>query len=165
MELSLCAAQESDCTQLHRLQIAAFRALLEKYEDDDISPGAEPLEVIEKKMAQPYTKYFFIEHSGKQVGMLRVVQMEERVCRISPICILPEYENHGYAQQAMLCAERLYPQVCEWRLDTIEQETKLCHLYEKLGYRTTGQAERIKPGMTIVFYCKTINGQVAAALI
>ena len=37
------------------------------------------------------------------------------------------------------------------------QEEKLCRLYEKLGYRQTGESYDIKDGMTIVFYEKTMN--------
>ena len=29
-----------------------------------------------------------------------------------------------------------------------------CHLFEKLGYRRTGEAQRVRPNMTIVDYEK-----------
>ena len=41
-----------------------------------------------------------------------------------------------------------------WNLDTIKQEPKLCHLYEKMGYRRTEKKNTIKEGMTLVFYEK-----------
>lgn len=50
--------------------------------------------------------------------------------------------------------EEMYPQAEAWRLDTIKEEAKLCHLYEKLGYRRTGQEEVLQPGMTIAYYEK-----------
>lgn len=52
--------------------------------------------------------------------------------------------------------EALYPEAAHWELDTIKQEPKLCHLYEKLGYRQTGKEEELQPGMTIVFYEKWV---------
>ena len=41
-----------------------------------------------------------------------------------------------------------------WELDTILQEPKNCHLYEKMGYRQTGRTEVINERLTLVFYEK-----------
>lgn len=50
--------------------------------------------------------------------------------------------------------EAIYPNATRWELDTILQEEKLCYLYEKMGYKKTGQTEEIKKGMDLVFYAK-----------
>ena len=60
----------------------------------------------------------------------------------------------GYAQQAITKAESLYPQARCWELDTIKQEAKLCHLYEKMGYKAAGEVKIIQEGMTIIKYIK-----------
>ena len=72
------------------------------------------------------------------------------------ILILPEYQNKGLAQQAIKKVEALYPEAEYWRLDTIAQEDKLCHLYSKMGYQKTGEIEHIKDGMDIVFFEKQV---------
>lgn len=90
---------------------------------------------------------------GKHIGALRVCNFGQ-LCKLKQIFILPEYQDRGYAQQAMRIAESLYPNAGRWELDTILQEQKLCHLYEKMGYRKTGKTQRIKDGMDIVFYAK-----------
>lgn len=54
-------------------------------------------------------------------------------------------------------AEALYPSALRWELDTILQEEKLCHLYEKMGYRQNGRTEEIKENMTLVFYAKDVT--------
>ena len=41
-----------------------------------------------------------------------------------------------------------------WELDTILQESKNCHLYEKMGYRRTGKTEVINERLTLTFYEK-----------
>ena len=41
-----------------------------------------------------------------------------------------------------------------WQLDTIAQEEKLRHLYEKMGYRRIEKTEQIKAGMELVYYEK-----------
>ena len=55
----------------------------------------------------------------------------------------------------------VYMEVCQkihgsggWELDTILQEHGNCYLYEKMGYRQTGQTKVINERMTIVYYKK-----------
>ena len=66
---------------------------------------------------------------------------------------MPEYRGNGYAQAAIRAAEQIHgPR--HWSLDTILQEPGNLHLYEKMGYRQTGQRKMIHDGMDIVFYEK-----------
>lgn len=152
--IELKKAGPRDCKALHAMQVETFMELLEKYHDTATNPAAEPLERVEARMAQDTTDYYFIQAGGRNVGGVRVQRLPENVCRVSPIFILPAFQGRGYAQAAMGALEALYPQAKEWRLDTIKEEAKLCHLYEKLGYRWTGQEEILQPGMTIVYYEK-----------
>ena len=152
----------NDCTHIHEMQFAAFASLLEKYQDYEVNPGAESIEKIVQRMKQPYSQYYFIRIEEKDIGVVCVNRVSETVSKISPIFILPEFENKGYAQQALLLAESFYPQSLIWVLDTIKEEGKLCHLYEKLGYKLTGKETVIRtenndmhfPAMTIVCYEK-----------
>ena len=89
-----------------------------------------------------------------KVGVIRVVSIDENTMRISPMMILPEHQNKGYAQKALSEIENMYSHIKYWQLDTIKEEEKLCYLYEKVGYVKTGKEEVIKQGMTIVFYQK-----------
>ena len=151
--IKLKRAVRSDCPLLHQLQTASFASLLEKYQDFDTNPGAEPLEKIYARYDQPYTAYYLILQKEQVVGMLRVCNHGER-CRLSPICVLPEYQGRGYASAAIGDMETLYPAAHQWELDTILQEEPLCRLYERLGYMKTGEYRRIKEGMDLVFYRK-----------
>lgn len=148
-------ALRSDLHMIHEIQVCAFCALLEKYQDYATSPAAENLERIVQRFEENQTDYYLIRTDNENIGMARVCNFGER-CRLSPICILPEYQGHGYAQKAMAKVESFYPKATLWMLDTILQEEKLCYLYEKLGYRKTGKYETIKPGMDIVFYEKRV---------
>lgn len=152
--IELKKAEPQDCGAIHAMQVEAFAELLEKYRDTATSPGAEPLERIEARMAQDATDYYLILAKGHQIGAVRVQRLPENVCRVAPIFILPAFQGKGYAQAAMGALEKMYPHAEAWRLDTIREEAKLCHLYEKLGYRRTGQEEVLQPGMTIVYYEK-----------
>ena len=73
--------------------------------------------------------------------------------RISPLYILPAYQGKGYAQAAMLEAERIHG-AHHWQLDTILQEAGNCYLYEKMGYHQTGRLTPVQENMTIVDYEK-----------
>ena len=79
----------------------------------------------------------------------------QKVC-FWPIFILTEYQGFGYAQEAIRQAEAEYPESILWELETILQEPKLRHLYEKMGYRRTGKTERIRDGMDLVYYEKEV---------
>lgn len=152
--IQLIKAGLQDCAQIHAMQVESFLDLLEKYHDAATNPAAEPLERVEARMEQDATDYYFIQAGDRSAGMIRVQRLPENVCRVSPICILPAFQGKGYAQAAMRALEALYPQARAWRLETIKEEEKLRHLYEKLGYRRIGHEEVLQPGMTIVSYEK-----------
>ena len=157
--IELKKAEPQDCGQIHAMQAEAFAELLEKYHDTATNPGAEPVEKVAMRMAQDTTDYYLILTAGTPIGAARVQRLSGDVCRVSPIFILPAFQGRGYAQEAMRGLEALYPQAKTWRLDTIREEEKLCHLYEKLGYRRTGREEVLQPFMTIVYYEKTAENK------
>lgn len=154
--IHLQKAVASDCPKIHELQVRAFMPLLEKYQDFETNPAAEGIDRVFQRFAQPFTNYYLIIQDDTVIGMMRVCDFGE-VCRISPICILPAYQGRHYAQQAIIYAEQLYPNARQWELDTILQEEKLCHFYEKMGYVRTGEYRSIKAGMDLVYYRKQIK--------
>ena len=133
----------------------AMKTLLKKYRDYETSPANEKYEDILFRFNQPQTTYYFIEVDSQKVGVIRIVDFKDESTRkrISPIFIMSEYRNKGYAQQAIAEAERLHGAE-NWSLDTILQEEGNCYLYEKLGYRKTGRTEKINYRLTLVFYEK-----------
>lgn len=154
MTISLLKATLADCAEIQAMQKAAFAELYEKYKDTDTSPATEATDVIRRKLLQPQTEYYFILLKNVKVGVIRIVTLDESTKRISPIFILPEYQNKGCARQAMQLVEDKFQNTKIWLLDTIKQEPKLCCFYEKLGYTPTGKEEDIKDGMTISYYQK-----------
>ncbi|HAG14200.1 MAG TPA: N-acetyltransferase [Ruminococcus sp.] len=147
-------ADAADAETIWKIQVTAFAGLLEKYRDYDTNPAAEPQERVAERLMQPQTYYYFIEADGETVGTIRVVDAGDGSRkRISPLCILPEYRNRGYAQAAILAAEALHGSK-HWELSTILQEPGNCHLYEKTGYHRTGETMQLNENMTLVFYEK-----------
>ena len=154
MNIKLVEVTKEDIETVWRMQIDAFSGLLEKYQDYDLSPGAEPVDKIITRFEMPGSFYYFIEAEGKKVGVIRIVDRKDGTRkRISPLWIMEEYRGKGYAQEAILAVEELYGPD-NWSLDTILQEKGNCHLYEKMGYHQTGKVEHINDKMDIVFYEK-----------
>lgn len=154
MSVTLRQATRDEVQKIWEMQIEAFRELLERYQDYDLSPGAEPVDKVIARFEQPWTKYFFIVAEGTDVGVIRVVNKDDGSRkRISPLWIMKEFRGRGYAQDAILAVENLYG-ADNWCLDTIMQEKGNCHLYEKMGYHQTGRVEHINDRMDIVFYEK-----------
>ena len=155
MDIKLIAANLEDLNTILQMQKEAFSELYAKYQDTETSPATEKYKDILFRFNQPETTYYFIMADNVKVGVIRIVDCKDGVTRkrISPIFIMPEYRNQGYAQQAIKEAERIHGNQ-NWKLDTILQEKGNCYLYEKLGYHQTGKTEQINDKMTIVFYEK-----------
>lgn len=153
MKVELLRATVDDVGEIHAMQLEAFKELLEKYQDFDTNPGNEPIEGVRKRLEQDYTYYYFICVEGKRIGAIRIVDKADKRKRISPIFILPEYWGRGLAQRAIQLCEELHGHD-DWELETILQEPKNCHLYEKMGYRRTGRTEAINDKLTLVYYTK-----------
>lgn len=152
--VTLVRAAAGDCVQLWEMQKAAFAALLERYQDTDLNPACEPYERVAGRLKQPETYYYLIAAEGETVGAIRVIDAKNGSRkRISPLFVLPAYQNRGYAQAAMREAERLHG-ASGWKLSTILQEAGNCHLYEKMGYHRTGRTEQVNARMTLVDYEK-----------
>ena len=153
--IKLVKANYDDLNTILQMQKDAFAELYAKYQDTETSPATENYENILFRFNQPETTYYFITAYNEKVGVIRIVDLKDDVTRkrISPIFIMPEHRNKGYAQGAIMEAERIHGER-NWKLDTILQEEGNCYLYEKLGYHQTGRAEQINDRMTIVFYEK-----------
>ncbi len=151
MDLYLKRASRDDMYTVWRMQVEVFTPLLEKYQDHGLSPAQESLEDLLKKYDMPETTYYLISAEDNIVGAIRVVDRKDGSRkRISPVFIMPEYRNKGYAQKAILEAERLHGQD-NWSLNTILQEKRNLHLYEKLGYHRTGETLNVNERMDVVF--------------
>ncbi|QQO09920.1 GNAT family N-acetyltransferase [Breznakiella homolactica] len=155
MKIELCKAAAENACEIHRMQLLAFRKLLEKYQDYETNPGNEDLQKILHEINQETTDFYIIKLEAQSVGAIRISKTDDGDrCRINRIFILPEYQNKGIAQKVFEIAEKMYSPKKGWILNTILQETGNCYLYEKMGYKKTGKTEKIKENMDIVYYEK-----------
>lgn len=150
----LLQAKAEDAPVIMQMQQVSFAQMLSVYRDYDMSPATESLEKITWKITHPGSFYYFIRVGESTVGCIRVLDLNDGSRkRVSPLYILPEHRGKGYAQAAMIEAERIHG-AHYWQLNTILQEKGNCYLYEKMGYHQTGHQTVIKENMTIVDYEK-----------
>lgn len=154
MNIFLSKAELKDAETIHTMQIKSFMPLLERYHDFETNPANEPIEKIVGRINQPFTDYYIILNDVVAVGGIRIVKMDNKRYRISPIFILPECQGKGVAQKVFQIVEQIYSDARAWELDTILQEQENCYLYEKLGYKKTGKTEIINSKITLVSYEK-----------
>lgn len=152
--LRLVQAKPEEAEMVRKMQRSAFAELLERYQDHDTNPANESLDRILWKIQNPGSFYYLIRVGQEIVGGIRVVDEKNGTRkRISPLYIMPQYRGKGYAQLAILEAERIHG-ANHWELGTILQEKGNCYLYEKMGYRQTDSRTVINEKMTIVGYKK-----------
>ena len=112
IELELVTEVNAEC--LHRLQVEAFMPLYKKYQDDETSPAKESLERVTEKITEVNSDFYFIVFKGEQIGGVRVRWYQgntvyKHVNWISPIFIIPKYQNRGIASKAIEQLFAIYP--------------------------------------------------------
>ena len=154
MKVEIIRAAETDAEQILQMQKAAYLPLLEKYRDFETSPACETVEKIAERLQWAGVYYYWITADGERVGAFRVYDAKDgSPKRLSALFVLPELQNRGIAQRALLEAERIHGSG-NWELETIQQEAGNCHLYEKLGYRITGEPSAVNDKLTLISYKK-----------
>ena len=70
--IRLVRAVLSDAEELYELQKACFQALLEKYQDYELNPAAEPLEKTIGRLRENFTDFYFIMLGNRKIGGVRI---------------------------------------------------------------------------------------------
>ena len=165
-QIELIAATKEDVHIVHELQNRAFMPLYEKYHDDETSPAKETIARTEEKILDTFSEYYLIRFDNKYAGAVRVARKKTKhenniafvqdVCFISPLFIVPEYQNRGIGYQVIQMLFEKYQDTVEWVLYTIKQEKGNCHLYEKCGFMQVGEEKQINDTMSLVKYEKSM---------
>ena len=152
MEIRLKTACTEDAPRLNEMQKRTFLPLSQKYNDVEGSPAFETVDRTLERITSPGCTCHILLADECYAGMLCVRRIGNGMYKISPVFVLPEFQNRGIAQKAFSLLDSLYPDAELWRLSTIREEARNCHLYEKLGYVKTGLERKINDQMTIIGY-------------
>jgi len=162
-EFQLVLATEKDAELIHQLKKEAFMPLYNKYHDDETSPVTEGIERDLWRIKREGSDYYIIQLGGEKIGGVRIAdslgrfEYEEGVFYISPIFIVPKYQNCGLGFAVIEKVFEMYCHAKKWRLDTIVQEKGNCHLYEKCGFVRVGEERIINEYMTLIDYEKVVE--------
>ena len=151
--ITLRKAELTDAERLWKLQIEGFEELLERYQDYNTNPAAEPVEKTIMRLSQPWRCFYFVMQDDATVGAISVRTAPDGWKKLGPLWVLPAYQGRGIAQEAIRQVEAIHGSD-RWVLDTILQEKGNCHLYEKMGYHQTGKTQVVNERMTLVDYVK-----------
>lgn len=154
--IQLVLAKTGDENLIHTMKYNSFLPLYACYQDEESSPVKEPISKVITQLKSDATDYYIIHFNSQPVGAVRVVndgiENGEQIYRISPLFIIPEYQNKGIGYIVVNMIFDKYENADKWRLSTIKQEKGNCHLYEKCGFRLIGDEQMINDRMTIVYY-------------
>lgn len=150
--VSLFKAGKDDGPELYEIQKRAFMTLYKKYEDHETSPVVQSYEAFIRRFSKgDYYKIFYKE---ELVGSVFVYKIKPDTMRLHIINILEEYQGKGIGQEVIKRLEGIYVEVDKWELDTILEEKRNCHVYERAGYEKTKDVEKINDKLTLIKYIK-----------
>ena len=159
-EIELVRARKEDAQLIHQMKYESFLPLYEKYHDDETSPVKEDIDSLICKIQQDWTDYYIIRFKGENAGAVRIRKhlkndkYVDDIRHISPIFILPKFQNQGIGYRVLQEIFKKYDNVATWKLETIKQEQGNCHLYEKCGFVRIGEEKPVNDLMTLVDYEK-----------
>ncbi|WP_226678085.1 GNAT family N-acetyltransferase [Mesobacillus jeotgali] len=153
--ITLKKASVDDADELLALQKEVFMPLYKKYNDHETSPVTQTMERFSARFDRG--DYYKILFEGTLAGSVFVYEKSPGLMRLHIINVLEKYHNKGIAQEAMKRLEIMYPEAEAWELDTILTEERNCYLYEKMGYKRTGDTKVINNDLTIISYLKETN--------
>lgn len=144
----LTEVRDDEFPQLYEMQKESFMSLCQKYQYE-IFPVIEMME----NSPNISKKYYFIIKDGAIVGSINIGKEPENfVFFICSIFVTPNYQNQGIASIAIKKAFKLHPEAKHWRLKSILEEKKACHLFEKIGFVQTGEKQVINEKITLINY-------------
>ena len=151
----------SDALLWQTLQKDGFADVYAAYRDDATSPYTEDISRIEHRMRDPKTVHYLIYDGKVNVGAFRIKYVADNTLKLGSLFILPPYRNKGYASAVLSQIEKRYSRaVSAIVLDTIAEEKRNVHLYEKCGFLRDASSDReISSAMHLIGFKKIIGKQ------
>jgi len=145
----------SDAEEILSLQKLAYRSEAEIYNDFNIPPLVQTLEIIEKDFENQY--FLKAVMDGKIIGSVRAYT-KEGTCYIGRLIVHPDFQNRGIGTDLMNEIERIFNTRRRFELFTGDKSERNLYFYQKLGYKIFKKA-KITDQTMIVYLEKKIEGK------
>lgn len=152
--IELVEIKKSELLKAYRFHFIGFKHTFMKYRDKT-NPVFMPFDKLKKYYNNQDMFMYWIIDNEEKVGQIWIASNNE-IVKLARLFVLKKYQNKGIAQNTIKLAEKIYSDRQYWRLDTIKEEKNNCHLYEKHGYKATGEEHIVNNRMTIINYEKEI---------
>lgn len=152
MIVRLQPAKAEDAIRLTEMQSRAFMPCVMKRGGFETSPAAETPDRMLERITSEKSHAFIIMADEFPSGMIRIKELGEGAYKISPIFVLPEFQNKGIGQRAMHLAFEKFPDARLWILFCVREDEKNVYFYEKLGFEKTGSERRLTDKITLIGY-------------
>lgn len=156
MDIKISKSSMKEAGSLLKIQTEAFKEDLKKYKDYDSSPAAESLDFFKYRMENSLHYTIFVD--GEMAGGICLVKVSDAHYYLFRIFLRPKYQNKGLGTKILSKIEKQFPRVRKWSLDTPRDNERNRHVYEKFGYKKTGEL-KVNEILTLIKYEKKIKRQ------
>ncbi len=136
MDIIIKKADKGDAENILKIQRMSFISEAELYNDYNIAPLIQTLD----ELRNDFDSYVILKAiaDNKIVGSVKA-RLNDNICWIGRLIVLPQYQNQGIGKTLMAAIEDCFPCAEKYELVTGSKSVKNIHLYNKLGYRITGE--------------------------
>ncbi len=152
MLVRLQPAKAEDAIRLTEMQARAFMPSVQRHGGFETSPASETPDRMLERITAAQSHAFIIMADNRQAGMIRIKELGEGAYKISPIFVLPEFQNQGIGKAAMRLTMEKFPCARLWTLFCVREEEKNVCFYEKLGFYKTGVERKLTGSITLIEY-------------
>lgn len=157
MIVRLQPAKAEEALILTEMQTRAFMPEVRKHGGFETSPASETPDRMLERITSAKSHSFIIIADDVYAGMIRIKELGAGAYKISPIFVLPEFQNQGIGQKAMALAEEMFPTARLWTLFCVREEERNVYFYEKLGFSKTGYERKLNNNITLIGYERRKN--------
>ncbi|MDP4094739.1 MAG: GNAT family N-acetyltransferase [Bacillota bacterium] len=155
MDVKLIRAELKDLDKIIEGQKASFYDCYQRYQDHEMSPYNVTYDTIKRILENEYL--YKIMYGDEPAGAIYVRQNPDKYnMRLHCIFIIPEYQNKGIGQKAIKLVEEQFSDAVTWALETPHDLQRNHHVYEKMGYKRTGQIDYVNENLSIVHFIREL---------
>jgi N-acetylglutamate synthase-like GNAT family acetyltransferase len=134
MKIELATLEDAE--RLWEVQKAAFYEYIEKYGHFEDNPYDMTFDRIKFNINYHLGKYYKIIKDDQIIGgVFGFLLDRDDMMKIAQFYLLPDYQAQHLGEEALKYVLDIHQEIKVWVVDTIYQETRNIHFYEKLGFQ------------------------------